>query len=373
MAMNTVPRAKPTNPPPTPGPASSGPAPDRVLHDVLYTKSNGVARITLNRPYAYNAYTTETLQEISWAVENAAFDDSIGVVVLTGSGERAFCTGGDVKEYNERYTRRPHDYWKYMAHFARVVESLLTCGKPTIARLNGMTVGGGNELHLACDMSVAASHIYIGQVGVGVGSVAAGGATQWLPLVVGDRRARRMLFLNERISAHKAEDWGLVSQTVPSVRQGDRLLEDPTPAERDVALAGKDGFSIDLRPLDEAVDLLARQLLEKFPECLRFTKAQTNFWKELAWHQTYPGVREWLALHFNSLEVHEGMGAFVQKRPVNVAELRQRRATGDGADYFHGPPTRSCSGCGATQLPEATKFCGFCGAPLATAGGPAKA
>ncbi len=191
-----------------------------AFQDLLYEKSEGIARIALNRPKVYNAYATATLQELSRAVEDASIDDAVGVIVLTGAGSMAFCTGGDVREYAERYTQRPRDYWKYMGLFEGAVEALLRCGKPTIARLNGITVGGGNELHLACDLSVAASHVYLGQVGVGVGSVACGGATQWLPLAVGDRRARTMLLLNERIPARQALDWGLVSEVVPSVRHG---------------------------------------------------------------------------------------------------------------------------------------------------------
>ncbi|MCI4369567.1 MAG: enoyl-CoA hydratase/isomerase family protein, partial [Thermoplasmata archaeon] len=200
----------------------------REPKEILYHKADGVARITLNRPKSYNSYTTRTLDELGWAVQDASFDDSVGVIVLTGAGKKAFSTGGDVREYVERYATRPHDYWKYMALFGRAVESLLTCGKPTIARLNGITVGGGNELHMACDLSIAASHAYLGQVGVGVGSVACGGATQWLTLAVGDRRARRMLLLNERVPARRAEEWGLVSEVAPSVRHDGRLIEEPT-------------------------------------------------------------------------------------------------------------------------------------------------
>ncbi|MCI4353771.1 MAG: enoyl-CoA hydratase/isomerase family protein, partial [Thermoplasmata archaeon] len=126
------------------------------FRDLLYTKSDGVGRITLNRPSVYNAYTTATLQELARAVHDASHDDAVGVLVLTGAGTGAFCTGGDVREYAERYTERPRDYWKYMGLFQGAVEALLRCGKPTIARLNGVTVGGGNELQLACDLSVAA-------------------------------------------------------------------------------------------------------------------------------------------------------------------------------------------------------------------------
>ncbi len=337
---------------------------------MLYSKAKGVARITINRPGSYNAYTTSTLEELAWAVQDASFDDEVGVIVLTGAGTKAFCTGGDVKEYSSRYTRRPGDYWKYMAFFSRAVEALLSSGKPTIARLNGMTVGGGNELHLACDLSVAASHIYIGQVGVGVGSVAAGGATQWLTLAVGDRRARRMLFLNEKVPPRRAEEWGLVSAVAPSVRHGTTLLESPTPQEIQMAQKGEDDYSIDLGPLDEAVDRLAHDLLEKFPECLRYTKAQTNFWKSLVWHQTVPHAQEWLSLHFAHPEVHEGMSAFVEKRPARVDDLRDRLARGAGEDYFHGPPMLRCSHCGADHLPDRMRFCGMCGASLSALASP---
>src|SRR3970040_697378 len=132
--------------------------------DIGYEKCNWVARITLNRPQAYNAYRTDTLAELATAFRQAAFDDEVAVIVYTGAGDRAFCTGGDVKEYEAKYPRTPHDYWKYMGLFSAYIESILNTGKPVIARLNGMAVGGGNESHLACDLSVMAEHAYVGQV-----------------------------------------------------------------------------------------------------------------------------------------------------------------------------------------------------------------
>lgn len=349
-----------------PGPDVLAPrAPEELgLRDLLYAKRDGIARITLNRPEVYNAYSTSTLKELARAVDDAANDDAVGVIVLTGAGTGAFCTGGDVREYAAKYTERPRDYWKYMGLFEGAVEALLRCGKPTIARLNGVTVGGGNELHLACDLSVAASHIYLGQVGVGVGSVACGGATQWLPLAVGDRRARAMLLLNQRIPAAQAVEWGLVSETVPSVRHHDTFVGSPTPEQVTLAQKGSDGYRIDLTPLDDAVDRYARQLLGMFPECLRYTKAQVNFWKELAWHQTIGQGREWLALHFSNFEPHEGMSAFVGKRKPDVAGLRKRLASGSGGEYVHGRPVRGCPACGARGLPEEFAHCGRCGAAL---------
>jgi enoyl-CoA hydratase/carnithine racemase len=353
--------------------AVSAPEPDALapmatgaasFRDLLYEKRDGVARITLNRPQVYNAYATGTLRELSRAVEDAAFDDAVGVIVLTGAGSAAFCTGGDVREYAERYTERPRDYWKYMGLFEGAVEALLRCGKPTIARLNGITVGGGNELHLACDLSVAASHVYLGQVGVGVGSVACGGATQWLPIVVGDRRARTMLFLNERVPARRAIDWGLVSEVVPSVRQGTKFIDEPTAEQVDLAHKGLEGYRIDLAPLDAAVDKLSLRLLGMFPECLRYTKQQVNFWKELSWHNTVGHGREWLSLHFAQREPYEGMNAFVEKRPPDVAGLRRRLAEGKGEEFLFGRPTQHCPSCGAKGLPEEFAFCGRCGASL---------
>ncbi len=343
---------------------AAAPAEALGLKDVRYERSEGIARITIDRPRAYNAYSTATLKEITRAMEDASRDDEVGVVILTGGGTRAFCTGGDVKEYADRFLKRPHDYWKYMAVFRGTVESILRCGKPVIARLNGIAVGGGNELHLACDLSVAASHIYIGQVGVGVGSVAAGGATQWLPITIGDRRARSMLFLNERISPAQALDWGLVSATAPSVVKDGEFLAAPTAEE--VAWAQKEerGYRIDLKRLDETVDTLARRLLGMFPECLRYTKAQTNIWKEWAWNQSVGHAQEWLALHFATVEPYEGMNAFVDKRPARVAELRARLAGRDDSDFLHGPPLASCGVCGEAGLPTKFRYCGRCGALL---------
>ena len=99
------------------------------FHEVSYDKRGGIATITLNRPHAYNAYSTPALRELATAFQDASFDDAIGVIVFTGSGDTAFCTGGDVKEYESTYTRSPHDYWKYMGLFSAYIESILNTGK----------------------------------------------------------------------------------------------------------------------------------------------------------------------------------------------------------------------------------------------------
>ncbi|MCL4352079.1 MAG: enoyl-CoA hydratase/isomerase family protein, partial [Firmicutes bacterium] len=146
------------------------------FEDILYdVSSKGVARLTINRESSYNAYTTKTLQEIREAVRKAAFDPGVYMLVVTGTGRKAFCTGGDVKEYADHYVQHPQDFWQYMVHFQDCLDAIRHLGKPTIARLNGMTVGGGNEFNMACDLAVMAEHAFIRQVGTRVGSVAAGG------------------------------------------------------------------------------------------------------------------------------------------------------------------------------------------------------
>jgi len=332
--------------------------------EILYEKRDWVARITLNRPQAYNAYSTDTLAELATAFRQAAFDDEVAVIVYTGAGDRAFCTGGDVKEYEAKYTRRPHDYWKYMGLFSAYIESILNTGKPVIARLNGMAVGGGNESHLACDLSVMAEHAFVGQVGTGVGSVAAGGATQWLPIFVGDRRARWMLMLNRRIPPYQALEWGLVNEVVPSVKKDGQLVTRATPEQIGKAQKGEDGYSIDLSKLDEAVNALCHELIDKFAECTRYTKANVNFWKNFAWHQTIDHARDWLSIHYTSWEPLEGMNAFVEKRPADYRGLRERAAAGKSSEFLWGPYARSCPKCGAKHLPDEFEYCGKCGASL---------
>jgi enoyl-CoA hydratase/carnithine racemase len=180
-----------------------------------------------------------------------------------------------------------------MGLFVECHERLRNIGKPTIARLNGIVVGGGNEFNMSCDLAIAADDIFIRQVGAARGSVAAAGATQFLPLIVGDRRAREILFLCEEIPADKALEWGLVNQVVPRAQ------------------------------LDAAVDTMAIKLIDKLPECIRYAKQQLNFWRDLSWHTTIGHARDWLAIHNRAPEVAEGMQAFVEKRPVDYDKVRK--------------------------------------------------
>lgn len=269
------------------------PAGEFKFKNILYSKKNYVATVTFNRPEVLNAVDGQSLVELNAAFQDASWDDAISVVVLTGAGDRAFCTGADVREQAEDFVNRPGDYWKWMGLFIECHERLRNIGKPTIARLNGMVVGGGNEFNMSCDLAIAADHVTIRQVGAARGSVAAAGATQFLPLIVGDRRAREILFLCEPIPAAKALDWGLVNQVVPAAE------------------------------LDAAVATMAEKLHHKLPECIRYAKQQLNFWRDLSWHQTIGHARDWLSIHNLSPEVAEGMRAFVEKRPVDYDRVRR--------------------------------------------------
>ena len=163
-------------------------------------------------------------------------------------------------------------------------DKLREIGKPTLARVNGIAVGGGNELQMACDLAVMADDAFIRHVGLEHGSVPAGGATQWLPIMVGDRRAREIIMLCEEISAVKAEAWGLVNWAVPP------------------------------EMLDARVDELVESLARKLPEATRYEKQQLNFWRDLSWHETVNHARDWLALSMLNPETQDAVRAFLASR-----------------------------------------------------------
>lgn len=262
--------------------------------NILYKKGNWRATITINRPHVLNALNFETLRELGTAFQDASWDDGVAVVVLTGAGDNAFCTGADMKEWKEDFLKRPNDFYKWMGTFLETFERLRNIGKPTVARLNGIVVGGGNELQISCDLAIAADDIFIKHVGTARGSVPAAGATQWLPLIVGDRRAREILFLCEEIPVEKAYEWGLVNQIVPREQ------------------------------LDEAVDIMVEKLINKLPECTRYTKQQLNFWRDFSWALTVGHLRDWLTVHTSAPEIEEGIRAFNEKRPVDYKLVRSR-------------------------------------------------
>jgi enoyl-CoA hydratase/carnithine racemase len=308
------------------------PAEEFGFQRILYSKSGYIARITINRPDVLNCFDVVTLKELGTAITDASNDDTVSVVVFTGAGEKAFCTGADLKEQEEAILHKPNQYYKWMYQFIEMHDRLRNIGKPTIARLNGMTVGGGNELNMACDLAIAADHVIIRQVGAARGSVAAGGATQFLPIIIGDRRAREMLLLCEGIDAYTALEWGLVNQVVP------------------------------MSMLDKAVDEMAAKLYNKLPECTRYTKQQLNFWRDFSWSMTIGHARDWLSLHAGSLEVAEGLRAFRKKTEMEYAKIRCKSAGPEGT-FAPQVETRDCPNCNA-KMASTFPFCGQCGTKL---------
>ncbi len=264
-------------------PAAS--SPDELgLESILYEKEPPRATITLNRPEVLNAFDFRMLRELARACEDASWDDEIRVVVLTGAG-RAFCVGANLRAWaDEGYVGNERDYWKWFGAMDAGVTALRRIGKPTVARINGICVGGGNELQMACDLAVMVEDAFIRHVGLQHGSVPAAGATQWLPLIVGDRRAREIILLCEEIPAAQAVEWGLVNRAVPAA------------------------------DLDATVDELVGKLAARLPLITRYAKTQLDFFRDLAWHGTIRHAHDWLALSMLSDEAAEGVQGFLQRR-----------------------------------------------------------
>jgi enoyl-CoA hydratase/carnithine racemase len=252
------------------------------FESILYEKAPPRATITLNRPDVLNAFDFRMLRELARACEDASWDDEIRVVVITGAG-RAFCVGADLKSWSADYLGKPKEYWKWFGAFKDAHDRLREIGKPTLARINGIAVGGGNELQMACDLAVMVDDAFIRHVGLEHGSVPAGGATQWLPVFVGDRRAREIILMCEEIPAEQAAEWGLVNWVVPAAE------------------------------LDAKVDEVVAKLATKLPQTTRYAKQQLNFWRDLSWHETVNHARDWLAMSMLGDEAQEAVRAFVDR------------------------------------------------------------
>jgi naphthoate synthase len=257
--------------------------------DVVYEKKDGVAWIVINRPEVRNAFRTRTVHELTDAFTDARFDPSVGVVVLTGAGDRAFCSGGDQKERGSGgYSsdgQRPMDV-------DALHNAIRHCPKPVIAMVNGFAIGGGHVLHLLCDLSIAADTAVFGQTGPRVGSVDAGFGTGYLARVVGEKKAREIWYLCRQYTAQEALAMGLVNKVVP------------------------------LKDLRTEVETWCQELLDKSPTALRLAKLSFNIDSEQR-----AGVAEFattsLNLYYQTEEAMEGRNAFVEKRPVDFRKFRK--------------------------------------------------
>ncbi len=217
--------------------------------DILYEKKRGVAWITINRPEVRNAFRRRTVDELIDAFRDARWDRGVGVVVLTGAGDKAFCSGGDQKERGEGgYARRGRRGEHRPIDVAALHSVIRNIPKPVIAMVNGYAIGGGHVLHVLCDLSIAADTAIFGQTGPRVGSVDPGFGTAYLARVVGEKKAREIWYLCRQYSAQEALAMGLVNKVVPPrscaprSRRGARELLEKSPTALTLA---KHSFNAD--------------------------------------------------------------------------------------------------------------------------------
>ncbi|WP_042347224.1 1,4-dihydroxy-2-naphthoyl-CoA synthase [Bacillus massiliigorillae] len=264
------------------------------LQDVLYEKNNGVAKITINRPQVYNAFRARTIEELIWSFRDAWDDNRIGAVILTGAGEKAFCTGGDQKE---KGNEGGYDYRGGLGggiglEVENLHQTIRNIPKPVIAAVNGFAIGGGHVLHVICDLTIASETAKFGQSGPKVGSYDAGFGSAYLARIVGEKKAREIWYLCEQYSAQEAKGMGLVNKIVP-------------PEE-----------------LQRAAQEWAEKIVEKSPTAIKMLKYSFN-----ADSASIQGISQLsmssLAMFYNTPESEEGKNAFIEKRPVDFKKFRK--------------------------------------------------
>jgi len=244
--------------------------------------------ITLNNPEQYNSYTTDMVKGVIMGMRRASNDRSCVAVVFTGAGNKAFCTGGNTKEYAEYYAGQPEEYRQYMRLFNDMVTAILHCDKPVICRVNGMRIAGGQEIGMACDFTVAQDLALFGQAGPRHGSAPDGGSTDFLPLFIGIEAAMESCTLCEHWSAHKAYRMGLLTKVVPALKVDGEFVPNPLVVTdrwvnemgeivygEKIAGEGKakakellKSGEVDLSLLDKAVDSLISSMVMTMPGCL---------------------------------------------------------------------------------------------------------
>jgi 6-oxo-cyclohex-1-ene-carbonyl-CoA hydrolase len=300
------------------------------------------AWITLDNRSQFNSYTTDMVKGVILAFRSASNARDVSCVVFTGSGDRAFCTGGNTQEYRQ-----------YMRLFNDMVSAILACDKPVICRVNGMRIGGGQEIGMACDFSIAQDLARFGQAGPKHGSAPIGGATDFLPPMIGNERAMVAGVLCESFSAHKAYHWGILADIVPALKVDGNFVGNPLietqrivddygrfvfgePKTGDAATEGKAVLargSIDLSLLDAKVEELCGKLLLTFPDCTTKTLEELRKPKLDAWNRNKENSRAWLALNMMT-EGRAGFRAFnegpKESREVDFVAMRQALARGQG-------------------------------------------
>ena len=309
------------------------------------------AWITLDNPSQFNSYTTDMVKGVILAFRAASDMRDVNAVVFTGAGDKAFCTGGNTKEYAEYYAGQPQEYRQYMRLFNDMVSAILACDKPVVCRVNGMRIGGGQEIGMACDFSVAQDLARFGQAGPKHGSAPIGGATDFLPVIVGAERAMAACVLCEPFSAHKAYQMGILTDIVPALRVDGHFVANPLvetermtdaygrfvfgePKTGDALKEGKATLArgtVDLSLLDAKVEELCAKMLLTFPDCTTKTLEELRKPKLDAWNRNKENSRAWLALNMMT-EARAGFRAFnegtKESREVDFVALRQALARG---------------------------------------------
>jgi 2-ketocyclohexanecarboxyl-CoA hydrolase len=253
------------------------------FQDIIYEERDGYATITINRPEKYNAFRTRTILEMIKAFQIAGWNKNVSAIVLTGTGDKAFCTGGD-KWGDKDDTFEPGEMRGAVAVPAEDLYTVMRdVPKPVIARVQGLAIGGGNVLATICDMTIAGESAQFGQVGPKMGSVDPGFGTAYLARVVGEKKAREMWFMCKRYSAQEAMDMGLANTVVPDDK------------------------------LDEEVAAWCEQLTQRSPTAIALAKKSMNADSEsirgimgLSFHA--------LHMYYNTDESAEGMKARAEKR-----------------------------------------------------------
>ncbi len=293
--------------------------------DGLYT-----AWITLNNPAQFGSYTTGMVKGVIAGMHKAGVDRSVVAVIFTGVGDRAFCTGGNTKEYAEYYTKRPKEYADYMDLFSGMVDAILKCRVPVINRCNGMRIAGGQEIGQACDFTVASDLAQLGQAGTRAGSTPDGGSSDFLPWNLSMERAMWSCVSNEPWSAAKMEMYGLISKAIPAKKNEkgewvrnprvitDRFVDDmgnivygdfKTGPEAKKALELLKTLKTDFSQLDAYIEKMVWTLANLMPLCLMKSIESIRTKKKFFWDSTKAHAIYWLAANM-STEAWIGFNAF---------------------------------------------------------------
>ena len=259
--------------------------------DILYETAGGIAKITINRPEVRNAFRPKTLYELSAAFDVARDDSGIGVVILTGAGDKAFCSGGDQRVRGDDGYRDEAGVGRLNVLDLQV--QIRRLPKPVICMVAGYAIGGGHVLHVVCDLTIAADNARFGQSGPKVGSFDGGYGAGMLARIVGHKKAREIWYLCEQYNAREALDMGLVNKVVP------------------------------LEKLEEETVRWAERILQMSPLALRLLKAAFNADTDgLAGIQQLAG--DATLLYYMSDEAQEGRNAFLERRPPRFNEFPRR-------------------------------------------------